>query len=123
LDNPAIVLFKESEETFEAAKLLFENGYYGDSINRVYYVMFYVAKALLAEKDIFPKTHKGTINMFSKEFVKTGIIKIEIFRLLTKSQDDRQKADYDLFTTFAKNKTKKALENAGIFINECLKHK
>jgi uncharacterized protein (UPF0332 family) len=34
-----LLLFDESEETFEAAKLLFENGYYGYSINRVYYLI------------------------------------------------------------------------------------
>ncbi|MDR3222891.1 MAG: HEPN domain-containing protein [Methanobrevibacter sp.] len=79
MDNHAVLLFDESEKTFEVAKLLFENGYYGDSINRVYYAMFYAAKALLAKKNIFPKIHKGTVNMFSKEFVKTSIIKIEIF--------------------------------------------
>jgi len=43
-------LLHESEETLQASKLLYDNGFYGDAINRVYYAMLYVAKPLLAKK-------------------------------------------------------------------------
>jgi uncharacterized protein (UPF0332 family) len=101
------LLFKESEKTLEAAKLLFKNEYYGDAINRSYYAMFYAAKALLIKKEISTKTHKGIVSKFYEEFVENGKMEIRIFKLFTKTQDDRNKADYDLFTNFAKNKTKK----------------
>ena len=94
MDDIVEFLLKESEETIQASKLLYDNGFYGDAINRVYYAMIYVAKALLAKKGSYPKTHKGTINLFGKEFVNSGEIRKETFKLLTKSQDNRNKADY-----------------------------
>lgn len=82
--------------------------------------MFYLAKALLAKRGIHPKTHKGVISLFGREFVKTGEISKETFKLLNKSQDNRHKADYYVFIKFAEDKTKKDIDDGETFINHCL---
>lgn len=87
------ILMKNAYEKLEAAKTLFENGFYGDAVSRAYYAMFFASKALLAEKDIYPRTHRGLISQFGLELVKSGEFKKELFDLLTRAQEDREEAD------------------------------
>lgn len=112
-------LLNESLEKLKTAEILFENERYDDAISRAYYAMFYSAKALLTEKNIYPKTHKGVKNQFGLEFVKNSNFNPAIFKFFVQLQQDRQDADYEILIKFTKNQAKNALANAEIFINEC----
>lgn len=81
--------------------------------------MFYSAKALLAERKIYPKTHKGVKNQFGLELVKNSDFDRDIFKLFVQLQHDRQDADYEILIKFSRNQAKNALDIAEIFINEC----
>jgi len=41
--------------------------------------MFYAARALLSEENIYPKTHRGVISQFGLIFVKEGKFRKELF--------------------------------------------
>ncbi|MDO9045526.1 MAG: HEPN domain-containing protein [Methanobacteriaceae archaeon] len=84
------ILIENAHEKLEAAKNLFENEFYNDSVSRAYYDMFFAAKALLFEKNIHPKTHRGLISQFGLEFVKKNEFKKELFDLLAKKIEKRQ---------------------------------
>lgn len=45
-------LMLNAEETLHAAEVLFKEEYLRDAINRAYYSVFYIAEALLNEKDL-----------------------------------------------------------------------
>lgn len=55
MDELTELLLLKADEKLEIAKLLIDQGYYADSICKSYYAMFYAAKALLANKGLFPK--------------------------------------------------------------------
>lgn len=84
------ILIKNAYERLEAAKTLFENEFYGDAVSRAYYAMFFATKALLSQKSIYPRTHRGLISQFGLEFVKNGEFKKELFDLLTRAQEDQE---------------------------------
>ena len=42
-------------ETFEAAKVLYNNGFYNSAINRLYYAVFYAVNALLVQNKLQDK--------------------------------------------------------------------
>ena len=87
-----------AHEAFRDAKLLAVNQAWNASINRLYYVCFYAASALLLKNDINNKTHNGQLSQFNLHFIKTGIIPTEYGRLYARLMDWRQKGDYgDLF--------------------------
>lgn len=65
---------KNSKEKLDAAKLLFNNKFYNDSVSRSYYSMFWTAKALLLVKGLNVETHKSLITRFGLDFVKKGFI-------------------------------------------------
>ncbi|MFZ5940230.1 MAG: HEPN domain-containing protein [Bacteroidota bacterium] len=62
-----------SKKTYEAAKVLAENGYWNSSVNRLYYAVFYSVSALLYLYDIPAKKHSTLKSQFSLHFIKTGI--------------------------------------------------
>ena len=81
--------------TFEAAKVLSENGFWNSEVNRLYYAVFYAVNALLVLNEIQTKSHSATKSQFSLHFVKTGRFDKKHGRLLSELFDWRQKGDYE----------------------------
>jgi len=57
-----------AKEALTAAKNLFEDGLFADSISRAYYAIFHAARAVLLTKEIDTDTHSGAISMFGLHF-------------------------------------------------------
>ena len=53
---------KRGEEKLRAANLLLENNMFSEAISEAYYAMFHAAKALLALRGIYPKTHADVVS-------------------------------------------------------------
>lgn len=121
MDEEFQALFERSLELLKVAELAFDQKFYPDSINRSYYAVFYGAKALLAKKGIFTKTHSGTIQKFGLECIINGDFNKDIGKFFSKLEKDREKADYDVFHKTTKNKAKKDLDDAKRFVKECEK--
>jgi uncharacterized protein (UPF0332 family) len=81
--------------TINEIRNLLQFEYYNNAINRLYYSSFYAVHALLSTIDIFPKSHKGVLQMFSLHFIKTGLIPKESGDFYTQLFQDRLLADYD----------------------------
>lgn len=82
-------------KTFEAAKVLAENGYWNSAVNRLYYSVFYAVNALLVLNNISTKSHASTRSQFSLHFIKNGTFDKKFGILLSKLYDWRQKGDYE----------------------------
>ena len=66
---------KEWEKHLErAANLLLENNMFSEARSEAYYAMFHAAKALLALRGIYPKTHAGVVSQFGLQFVTEGLM-------------------------------------------------
>lgn len=113
------ILMERAYEKLEVAKSLLENGFYSDAVSRAYYAMFYAARALLSEQNIYPKTHHGVISQFGLKFVKGGQFEKEIFDLFARAQEDREEADYGLLAEIEEEEAKKILEGAEQFLKAC----
>ena len=64
-----------------------DDTFYSAAISHAYYTIFYAAKALLLTKKIdtkAPSIHKKTFEEFKKNFVDTGKLDIEIFKIYKK---------------------------------------
>jgi len=82
-----------------SARALMERGDGSGATSRAYYAMFNAARALLWLRDgIAPsesKRHASTIRKFSEQFVKTGLVPVELGRLFNEAAEARFIADYD----------------------------
>lgn len=86
---------KTAYNTYDAAKVLSDNGFWNSTVNRLYYALFYAVNALLINNNITTKSHSATKSQFSQYFIKTGILDIKYGKLLSELYDWRQKGDYD----------------------------
>ena len=109
-------LMLNAEETLHAAEVLFKEEYLRDAVNRAYYAVFYIAEALLNEKDLRFKKHGTVHGSFSQHFVKTGIFDAKYHKLLTKSFGQRMLGDYDEVTRFTSGEVIQILEQAWDFL-------
>ncbi len=108
-------LIEKSDKSIEAATLLLREDFTEFSAGRSYYSMYYLVEALLITKDLFTKTHSGSIGLFSKEFIKTGVFSIEWSEYLAKAFDARSKGDYEVGSIVDAESAKEILEKAILF--------
>ncbi len=86
---------ESAKKTFDAAKVLADNGFWNSAVNRLYYSLFYAVNALLVFNEIQTKSHSSTKSQFTLHFIKTGKLDKKYGRLLSELFDWRQKGDYE----------------------------
>ena len=108
----------QAVEEFEAANLLFEEEYLREAVSRAYYSMFHASQALLFIKKVYPKSHKGVIQKFGEEFVKSGLLEKKMGYILAQAETMRLKADYDVGLKITKEECEEILDNCEYFISK-----
>lgn len=118
--NEALVQYRiqNAKEKLAAAKTLYENGYYKDSISRSYYAMFSSARALLATKGLDSSKHAGIISLFNQHFVKTEMVDKTLGKKLALSKDMREDGDYKDFILVSKEEAEMQIKEAEKVIEE-----
>ncbi|MDO8753207.1 MAG: HEPN domain-containing protein [Anaerolineales bacterium] len=109
-------LMLNAEETLHAAEILFKEEYLRDAINRAYYSVFYIAEALLNEKDLRYSKHGTVHGAFAQHYIKTKIFDEKYHKLLTGSFRRRMLGDYDEVTRFSSSEVTQILEQAWDFL-------
>ena len=92
-----IYRYSLAKQTYNNAKMCFDNGFYRDCINRSYYAVFYAIRAVLALDSIDFKRHKDVVAYFNKEFVAQGKFPGEMGRRLARLKMKREESDYSDF--------------------------
>ena len=85
---------ERANESFDAAKLLFENKMLVPAMNRIYYSMFYSIQALLILNETTFSKHGQVKGFFNREYIKKGIFPISFGKLFNTVFEYRQKYDY-----------------------------
>lgn len=83
-----IKLITENEEIKTILEIPSKKTFYSSVIGHAYYSIFYSAKAILLTKNIetkSPEVHKKTLNLFEKEFIKTGILDFKLLEIYKKT--------------------------------------
>lgn len=87
-------LLNKAGRAIEASETLLENGYPEFATGRAYYAMFYIAEALLNEKELRFSKHGGVHGAFGEHYVKTGLFDGKYHRWLLDAFDRRIEGDY-----------------------------
>ncbi|MBE6494385.1 MAG: HEPN domain-containing protein, partial [Methanosphaera stadtmanae] len=85
----------KAQRKFNSGELLYENGYYSDSVTQFFYSMLLMAKALLLTKDYVSGKQKGIIDGLNQNFVLKENFDNNIFKNFARTQDLRQEVDYE----------------------------
>ena len=111
-------IISKAEDFFDDAEYLFKGKRYEAVVNRCYYAMFTTVQALLITKNIFSKTHQGTMIKFHELFIKTELLPIELGRVLNETFEKRQFGDYDVDANISENEALVVLENTRTFMDK-----
>ena len=90
----------KSQEIFEDAILLANNGRWNSCVNRLYYSSYYMASALLYRDNVKAETHNGIKTQLFLNYVKSGKLSKELGKLYSHLFDWRQETDYADFIEF-----------------------
>lgn len=88
---------ERAEKITEQFEILREQQYWDTLVNRMYYAAFHAVSALLIHSALHVHTHRGALNAFNKEFVRTGVFSIEEGHLFSKLEGLRERGDYNCF--------------------------
>ncbi len=115
-------LLINAEETLNAAEVLLKEEYLRDAVNRAYYSVFYIAEALLNEKDLRFSKHGTVHGAFAQHYIKTKIFEEKYHKLLTGAFRRRMLGDYDEVAQFTSEEVRQVIEQAWDFLNAAKKY-
>ncbi len=84
-----------AKERLVSAQLLLKGRNYRDSVSRSYYACLDAADAALIASGVVPKSHKGTLSLFSEKLIKTKLVDERYKDVFETLQKARLSADYE----------------------------
>ncbi len=92
-----------ADEAAKAATLLFDKGFYGDAVSRLYYFVSHQIRALLLTKGFEPRSHVGALRLLGLHFIKAGTLEPRISHTFSKLMKYREEADYNPSCVFTRD--------------------
>lgn len=119
-NKKAIILHRifKSKQTIEEAQLVIDNDKLRLASNRIYYSIFYIISALGLKYDFLTSKQKQLLGWFNFNFVKTGKVSVESWRIYKDAFDNRQESDYLDFVEFKKANIEKYFDQMVVFVSE-----
>ena len=106
-----------AEETLDEARVMLQTGHPYGAANRIYYACFYAVTALLLTRDLSSNKHSGVIALFNRNFVKPGLISVDLGKFYSRIFDNRLESDYTDWVELEKQDVQDELVHAEEFIN------
>ena len=110
-------LLRKARKSLRGAQVLaYQECLYDFAVSRAYYVMFYVAEALLLGEGLAFSKHSAVIAAFGERFAKTGRVPSEFHRYLLDGADRRNTGDYGLGPELSKTDADEQITRAERFL-------
>ncbi|WP_169717732.1 hypothetical protein SPSIL_053940 [Sporomusa silvacetica DSM 10669] len=109
---------EKAQECYRDAEAAFGEERLAASVNRSYYAIFHMTRALLALDGLDFKKHSSIIGHFNQYYIATSKIKQEYYKILAKAFQVRNQSDYNDFYVVSREDAKQQMDNARIFIAE-----
>lgn len=91
-------------------------GDYKGAVNRAYYAAFHALKALEVLDKHDAKKHSGVIAYFRQMYIKTGLLDVELSKIIGRLQDTRESGDYDITATLTLEDAQEQYDDAVRFV-------
>ena len=114
-------IFLKGEEKLKSAEILLNNKLFDDAVSRIYYAVYYFAKALLFLLGEEPRTYKGLISVFGFKVIKSNLLNKRFGAILNDLFEKRERSDYELYSYLDLETTQKLLQNSVLFKDEIKK--
>lgn len=109
---------ERTDRIMQQLPTLITQQYWDTAANRMYYAAFHAVSALLIYNAIQVRTHKGSIVVFNKEFVRTGVFSEEEGKLYAQLEGLRERGDYNCFIDASEQEVVPLLKPLHAFIDK-----
>ena len=110
------LLLEKAQRAIQAAQILLSAGNLSDfATGRAYYAMFYLAEALLEEKELSYSKHGGH-GAFGEHYIKTALFDPKFHRWLLNAFDQRIEGDYGTEIVVVGEDAQKLIDQAEEFL-------
>lgn len=113
--------FSKAVEDLRSAELLLNNQNYRLSMNRSYYAVFHAIRAINTLSGFDSSKHSGVIAHFNQTYVKTGVFDKEMSKIIRRTSEFREQADYEDFFDATETDATEVLGLAEKFLGEVKK--
>ena len=117
MNEETVKLLQKSKHALQVAKELSAKGYVPDASSKIYYAMFYAARALLISDGIDVSKHSAVEAAFGFHYVKPGKIDPQYHKMLIEARKVREIADYGFEDQFSEDEPKLAVSNGESFLS------
>ncbi|MCZ2110485.1 MAG: HEPN domain-containing protein [Dehalococcoidia bacterium] len=93
-DERVRAYLEAADESLSAVEVLVAAGFNRIAVSRLYYVAFYTASALLADRGLAFRRHRAVISQYALAFARTGILDPDFAGLLHELLLARHEVDY-----------------------------
>jgi len=118
LKESSRLLLEKAVRAIQAAQTLLDNDSAEFATGRAYYAMFYVAEAMLNEKDLRFSKHGGVHGAFGEQYVKSGLFDPKYHRWLLNAFDQRLEGDYGAVVISVPQDARELIDQANEFLHE-----
>lgn len=115
-------LLDKAIRAIRAAEHMLREGDADFAAGRAYYAMFYVAEALLNEKDLRFRKHGGVHSAFGEHFAKSGLLDPKFHRRLLDAFDKRIQADYGVEAVITREDVVSMIGQSREFLHEARRY-
>lgn len=122
MKDQARKLLDKASRAILAAEALAQHGDADFAAGRAYYGMFYAASALLAEKGLHYRRHRGVHTAFAEHFIKNGLLDTQLHRHLLDAFDMRVLGDYGTDAVVSAEQAAAMIAQAREFLHEARRH-
>ena len=122
MNDESQALLAKAERAIRAANTLLRAGDPDFAVGRAYYGMFYVAEALLVEKELRFHKHGGVHAAFGEHIVKTGMLDEKFHRWLLDAFDQRIVGDYGVTAMLTSEDAALVIAHAEEFLSAATQH-
>ncbi|MFQ6126945.1 MAG: HEPN domain-containing protein [Candidatus Heimdallarchaeota archaeon] len=102
---------ERSHEALESAKILHKEKRWNDSISRAYYAAFYAVNAALLVSGDTSRSHRGVKTLLGLK-IKEGLFTPDLGRAFNSLSQQREAADYSVFTFLNADDATNTIEQA-----------
>ena len=109
--------WEKAQESLKSSKILLKENLIRNSVNNLYYSIFYATTSYFLTKGKTFKKHAGVRAEFHKELVKTGKINRKYGKLYDELLTAREEGDYRPFVEFKKSEVETWIKEVEEFLN------
>jgi len=107
---------KITQERLDAAKYLFDGGFYKDSVSRAYYSMYHAAMAILTLRDVKARGSSGVLRVLGLYMLQEKDMGHYYASALKFAKEERKKGDYDIFAEIGEEEAETIIGDAEKFL-------